>query len=285
MRGAIAVGCVLLAGGCDAFLRLQSFKDPSDAPADVVGPTADGLDDDARLPSLCATPPTFTGAATAVLPATSMTEAALEDQAPPFVVFTQGTGLQYSDYLMQMAVFSGVVHPALTRDGTELFMRTLASPAHVYSAQYAGGFLAMTPESSLDNVVPGTAVQAGGHLQMVALVPASAEFIELTSDPGTAWTLVGSPMQPSDLGVDGSITSPSLSADGLVLAFVKTGGAMPAGVYFVRRPNVQAGFAMHSSAGVLLATSIAVATPWLTADCRTLYVVDTTSQRLTRYDQ
>ena len=102
-------------------------------------------------------------------------------------------------------------------------------------------------------------------------LPSTAnEFQEYVESSGI-WGPVGSSLGPSQLGVTGGISSPSLTADGLTLVFVEAG----AGVRYVQRTSARIPFSVgFATSGLLRSSADVLASPHLTPSCRTLYVID-----------
>ena len=275
MGRAIVVGFVLFASGCDALLRLQDVHD-----LPKVDAAPDSAPDDAPA-SLCGKPPLFQTNAKVYM-MTGLTESALEDQEPAFAVLADGSNLYLYNYMGAPAALPVTgSHPAMTRDSSALFF---ASSSTTQVAFRASGFVASTPVPTLANVRPGAAVSIGGTLHMVGYVYATMEFVELTApDPMGPWSQFGTTLQAATLGATGALTYPSLSADGLILTFVTGPGVNTPGVYYARRDDAGRDFSNYTSHGLLLPITRATSSPWLSADCTTLYVTDEPNGTLLRY--
>jgi hypothetical protein len=272
----MALHALVLASGCDAMLRLEHV---SKMPLDAVG-GGDGDGDGGVV--ACSVSSRFTSPTLVTM--TMMSEASVSDAPSSVIAYAYqdsvyAVGLMTGSTTLQR-VANNANHPALVRDGSMLLFYAVGTD-QVGRADFTGtSFGSPGPAVGLDTYQPGTAAVLGQTFDMVAFSPTSSGFQEVRSVNRGAWQIVGMALQPADIDSDGTISYPSLSADGLTLVYVQTGGTH-AGVNFAHRPNSAVGFDQHDATGLILDAAVSVVTsPVLSADCSSLFAVDVATQHL-----
>ncbi len=195
-------------------------------------------------------------------------EQPLDTAAAPIVVFAATSSTVWDQ-------------PALRPDGGELFARegnsstiwsstqangTWTAPVQV-NGTFPAGSLASTP----------AAIGSNGDLRM--MIWDDTYLQEYTRTSG-AWAAVGPSLAPSDLiGGPAMLASPQLSPDGRSLVFLANPGAPGLTVYATHRPSVDAAFPLPAME--ILGPTTMIYSPYLTADCSDLYLVE--NGHLVRY--
>lgn len=275
---------LLVLAGCDRLFGLGDLP-PLPADAAVTGDArADAAATGDAFVGPC-TPASFQAATpTAFVYAVDHAAVATDES---FAVFTKAGTVYYVAPLEgapQAASISGAnwAFPALTSDDVDLFLShtgpVTEEAVHETAAMFATpGTVSGLPADS----VPGRPAGHDGSLDMV--VGLNGGFEELGQTAGT-WLEHGVYDATMLAGIPGTLQFGNLSSDGLTLVFAVY-ASTGSGVYFWHRndPAVLFGATATDPHGQLLAG--AFASPTLTPDCSTLYVVDQTSGVLVRYHQ
>ena len=171
--------------------------------------------------------------------------------------------------------------PALRPDGLELFARDPYTGT-ISSSTFAGG--AWSAPATVAAPFPAfacpstpVAFGANGDLRMMIW---DATFVQEYARSNGTWAAVGPMLSPTELvGAPVTLNTPQLTDDGLTLVIVGQ-ATQPATVYYAQRPSLDAAFVLPATAMLSGVNAIA---PYLTTDCRELYVVDTSANVLVRY--
>jgi len=85
------------------------------------------------------------------------------------------------------------------------------------------------------------------------------------------WTAVGPALTPTELtGQAAMLAAPQLSSDGLSLVFLANPGGPSLTVWYTHRADLSAAFTLPATA--IYGPAMAIYSPYLTADCRDLYL-------------
>ncbi len=276
MRGAFAL--LVLLCGCDAVLRLAKVSD-RDAGLDTV---PDAAVFDAPTVSTCTSP--TVQANEILLSGQSMSRASLADTSPVRVVFELSGDIYLTEIGGSSAtrIVTQAVSPALSRDGVRLYYVNSVSGQTIEDEDAIGNgsFVSLGQITSPPITRPGNTITVGPEQRMVATT--TTGFQELTSsDGGHTWTAFGNPLTAATLGATGTIVDPTLSADGLVVAFVEVGSGST--IAYAHRASIADSFDNHDGTGVVVSSLTGLATPYLTADCTALYAVDVNAQELAMF--
>jgi len=177
-----------------------------------------------------------------------------------------------------------VSFPHLAPEGDEVFVRQLdpnvgatlrryVSATSSWTGPYTGGPLGIDGTTVVNNiVVPGVPTpRSSGHRRMMIDL-GSVMFAELVEIAIDQWMTVKT-YDRGQLGIsDGVIAHPALTADGLRLVFVVTLGTGSKLVATASRHGTSAPFVLDAEAWFVAPAG--ASTPYLTADCSTLYYSD-----------
>jgi len=195
----------------------------------------------------------------------SMPDGSLDEQTP-----LGGTATAIAAFAPTATL--GWDHPALRPDGNELFARELNSST-IWSSTFAQGAWAAPTQVSGPFPSDGlastpAAVGTSGDLHMMIWDDTTLQ--EFARTAGT-WSAVGPVLSPTDLiGEDSMLAAPQLTPDGLSLVFLA--GNASTKVYFSHRASIDADFPLPATA--ILSPSELIYSPYLTENCRDLYLVD-----------
>jgi hypothetical protein len=163
-------------------------------------------------------------------------------------------------------------HPALRSDGNELFAREI-NTSTIWSSTQVGGVWGMPVQATgpwFSDSVPGGAVAVGTTGDLRAMIWGDTQLQEYTRTGGV-WTAVGSALTPTELiGQAAMLASPQLSSDGLSLVFLANPGGPSLTVWYTHRATVSAAFTLPATP--IYGPATAIYSPYLTADCRDLYL-------------
>ncbi len=257
---------LLCASGCDRLLGLGNIAQLSDGGALDDGLGGDGGGGDAG-PTICKPSTTTFGTSYGTL----VSEAAVSELAG-FEIYQYAGNLLYDSPIGggTPTVIATGSHPALSRDGSELFVDATGG---VVEYMRSNNFAASTPVSALGSAYPGTPVTlASGDTAMVVSTGGTG-FQEWRRPSGSStWSAFGPVFDPEAAGV--GVDYPSLGADGMILVYVATSKFTRPTVKFIRRARQDTDFTfLATSATALLVNSNYLASPWISDDCKHLYVV------------
>jgi hypothetical protein len=251
---------------------------PKDAPVALDVPVDVAID---APPGSGCVASAFTGS-----PTTIGTATALSIALPTSLAFAVSSPNDNSLYEEQppsaaaaaIAVFTadathGWDHPALRPDGNELFAREINTTT-IWSSTKSGSTWAtpvqMTggwPSDSLASTP--AAVGTAGDLRM--MIWDDVQLQEYSRASGT-WTSVGTAMTPTQLvGQNAFLAAPMLTPDGLSLVFLANLGGSSLTVYYLHRASTSAAWPLPATA---IYASTAIYSPYLTANCADLYLLD-----------
>ena len=268
------VALAAFATSCSSSHPSRTQDAGTDGPRDAVPDVAQG--------SSCP-PATFHGPA-----ATIGTADAIEIALPSSLAFAiSATGADGTLYVEQppsgaaaaIAAFTatqtvGWDHPALRSDGNELFAREI-NTSTIWSSTQVGGVWAMPVQATgpwFSDSLASTPASVGTTGDLRAMIWDDVQLQEYTRTSGV-WTAVGPALTSTDLiGQSANLAAPQLSADGLSLTFLANPGGPSLTVWYSHRADVSAAFTLPATP--IFGPATGIYSPYLTADCRDLYLVD-----------
>jgi hypothetical protein len=261
---------------------------PRDAVPDTAADAARDAPVDVPAGSGCQAA-SFQGQATAVGTATSLSIA-----LPSSLAFAVGTPNGQDLYEEQppsgaavaIAAFASTStvswdHPALRPDGNELFARETNTNTIWSSTYTAGAWGAPVQETGswFSDSLASTPAAAGASGDLRMMIWDDVQMQEYTRTSGT-WTAVGSSLASMALiGQAANLASPQLSPDGLFLVFIANPGGPSETVWFTHRADMASAWALPATA--IHGPATGIYSPYLTADCAHLYLVE--NDKLVRY--
>jgi len=271
---------------CSRLVALAAFAASctSSHPSHTQDAATDGARDagtDVAAGSSCP-PAAFHGPATAIGTATAITIALPSSLA--FAISTPGDGTLYAEQppsgtAAAIAAFTSTQtvswdHPALRSDGNELFAREVNTTT-IWSSTQVGGVWGMPVQASgpwFSDSLAGGAVAVGTTGDLRAMIWGDTQLQEYTRTSGV-WTAVGPALTPTDLiGQAAMLASPQLSSDGLSLVFLANPGGPSLQVWYTHRADLSSAFTLPATA--IYGPATAIYSPYLTADCRELYLLE-----------
>ncbi len=268
---------LLCASGCDRLLGLGSIQPVNDGR--IATDAARDAAADAGPPPCAPTTATLAHDYSIVV-----VEAAYSEDASYDVYQASGS------YYYQSPIGDGIAtktnaggtNLALSRDGGSLFVANGTGGVDELRMMTAGAFSTPVTQSALAGTLPGSPATLGaGELAMVVASTATPTmFQEWRRPTGGAWTAASPPFL-----LPGIAEYPSLSADGLVLTYIEHTPQGAWSVQYLWRDRIETEWsAATPSTGALITDHVyAMASPWISADCKRLYVVRYATNTIQQY--